>query len=558
MSRLPSSIPVNGRDLPVPLSAADHLVNWLSPAAGQKRFQARARMALLAGGYASADKTRRANQLGGRREMDADTAILPDLQTLREESQHLARNNPLAVGALKTNITKVVGSGLRVKARIDRQALGLSDEAADRWERQAEREFRLATETREIDAERELPFSLLQGLAFLRVLEDGDLLVNLPRIRRPGSPYATKVELIEAARVCNQDQGPDTDDLVAGVRKDATGAPVAFHVCNRHPSARRYRRGAAALPELRWRRLEAWDRHGAPLAMLLKDKTRPGQTRGVPYLAPVIELIKQLGRYTDAEVMAAVVSGMLTVFVYNETGSPEFAPAPNAANPDGDPARQADTTGMELGYGSVLGLSGNQRVETVSPNRPNAAFDPFFIAIVRQIGMCLELPFEVLIKHFTASYSAARASLLEAWDYFWRRRHWLATQLLQPVYEAILTEAVIFGRIDAPGFLTDPMIRRAWLGTRWDGDAPNEIDPVKAVEAAKRRVDMQLTTLDQEYAELIGGDHESVQPQIEKEYRWRQVHGFADASSPSSPGLPPAVPVDQEKPDQPDEDTEND
>ena len=541
MSRLPSSITVGGREMPVPLSAADHLVNWLSPAAGQKRFQARARMALLAGGYASADKTRRANQLGGRREMDADTAILPDLQTLREESQHLARNNPLAVGALKTNITKVVGSGLRVKARIDRKALGLSDEAADRWERQAEREFKLATETREIDAERELPFSLLQGLAFLRVLEDGDLLVNLPRIRRPGSPYSTKIELIEAARVCNPDQGPDTDDLVAGVRKDATGAPVAFHVCNRHPSARRYRRGVAALPELRWRRLEAWDRHGAPLAMLLKDKARPGQTRGVPYLAPVIELIKQLGRYTDAEVMAAVVSGMLTVFVYNETGSPEFAPAPTPTNPDGDPAQQADTTGMELGYGSVLGLSGNQRVETVNPNRPNTAFDPFFVAIVRQIGMCLELPFEVLVKHFTASYSAARAAMNEAWDYFWRRRHWLATQLLQPVYEAVLTEAVIFGRIDAPGFLTDPLTRRAWLGTRWDGDAPNEIDPVKAVEAARARVEMQLTTLDQEYAELIGGDHESVQPQIEKEHRWRQENGFL-SSSPPSATLPPAAP----------------
>lgn len=540
MSRLPATITVGQRTVDVGLSAADHLVNWLSPAAGQRRFQARARMALLAGGYASADKTRRANQLGGRREMDADAAILPDLQTLREESQHLARNNSVACGALKTNITKVVGSGLRVKSRIDRKALGLSDEQADAWERLAEREFKLATETREIDAERELPFSLLQGLAFLRVLEDGDLLVNLPRIRRPGSPYATKIELIEAARICNPDLAPDTDTLIAGVSKDQHGAVVRYHVCNRHP-ARRYQRRNGTPVELSWRTLAAYDRNGAPLALLLKDKTRPGQTRGVPYLAPVIELIKQLGRYTDAEVMAAVVSGMLTVFVYNETGSPEFSPAPNQVNPTGDPARQADTTGMELGYGSVLGLSGNQRIETVNPARPNAAFDPFFIAITRQIGMCLELPFEVLIKHFTASYSAARASLLEAWDYFWRRRHWLATQLLQPVYEAILTEAVVFGRIDAPGFLTDPLIRRAWLGTRWDGDAPNEIDPVKAVEAARARVEMQLTTLDQEYAELIGGDHESVQPQIEKEHRWRQENGFL-ASSPPSATLPPAAP----------------
>ena len=86
------------------------------------------------------------------------------------------------------------------------------------------------------------------------------------------------------------------------------------------------------------------------MALHLKDKTRPGQTRGVPYLAPVIELIKQLGRYTDAEVMAAVVSGMFTVFVHNETGNPEFGTAPTMDNPDGDPSLQVDTTGIEMGY----------------------------------------------------------------------------------------------------------------------------------------------------------------------------------------------------------------
>jgi lambda family phage portal protein len=549
MSRLPSTITLGQRQVDLGLTAADHLVNWFSPAAGQRRLEARARVAMLSGGYASADKTRRANQARGKREMDADSAIVPDLTTLREDSQHLARNNALAGGALKTNITKVVGTGLRVKARVDRQALRLSDDQADAWERAAEREFLLATETREIDLERELPFSLLQGLAFLRVLEDGDLVVNLPRVRRPGSPYTTRLELIEAARICNPEFGKDTDTLIAGVQKDAYGAPELFHVCNRHP-ARRWKLQGGKPVDLSWRSLRAFAQDGTPLALHLKDKMRPGQTRGVPYLAPVIELIKQLGRYTDAEVMAAVVSGMLTVFVYNDSGNPEFGPAATQTNPTGDPAAQVDATGLELGYGSVLGLRDGQRVETVNPGRPNTAFDPFFVAIARQIGMCLELPFEVLLKHFTASYSAARAALLDAWDYFFRRRHWLASQFCQPIYEVIITEAVVFGRLAAPGFLQDPLIRRAWLGTRWDGDAPGEIDPVKAVEAASKRVDMYLTTLDQEYAEMIGGDHESIQPQIVKERSWIKENGLAQA--PATPVTPPAP----AQPDQPD--TEDD
>ncbi|WP_310601447.1 phage portal protein [Desulfobulbus sp.] len=538
MSRLPSTIAVGNKEIPLGITLADRLVNWLNPVAGQERLGSRARTALFFGGYTAADKTRRANQKGGKREMDADTAIVPDLATLREDSQHLARNNPLASGALKTNITKVVGTGLRVKATVDRAVLGLTEDQANQWEQSAEREFNLATATRELDLERDMPFSLLQGLAFLRVLEDGDLLVNMPRVKRAGSPYATKLQLIEAARVCNPGFAADTNTTIAGVTKDAYGAAQIFHVCNRHPNARRYLAGKANT-EFSWQSLPAFAANGTPLVLHLKDKTRPGQTRGVPYLAPVIELIKQLGRYTDAEVMAAVVSGMFTVFVYSESGNPEFGPAPTMDNPTGDRNRQADPTGIEMGYGSVVGLREGQKMDFANPTRPNAAFDPFFVAIVRQIGMCLELPFEVLIKHFTSSYSAARAAFLDAWDYFYRRRHWLACQFCQPVYEAIVTEAVIFGRLSAPGFLFDPLIRQTWLGTRWVGDAPGEIDPLKAVNAAQARVNMHLTTLEQEYEELIGGDHEAIQPQIVRETNWKRENGLAAPVSVSSIDVDP-------------------
>lgn len=553
MSRLPNTITIGQRQVNVGLTVADRVVNWFDAERGAKRFQNRVRMAMFSGGYASADKSRRANQLGGKREMDADSAILPDLITLREDSQNLARNNPLAGGALKVNITKVIGTGLRVKSKVDRKALQLSDEQAEAWERAAEREFLLATETREIDAERELPFSLLQGLVFLRVLEDGDALVNLPRFSRPGSPYKTKLELIEAARICNKDFAADTDNTIAGVTKDAYGAAEKYHVVNRHPGNRRYL--PATKKQYTWKSLTAYATDGTPLAILLKDKTRPGQTRGVPYLAPVIELIKQLGRYTDAEVMAAVVSGMLTVFVYSETGNPEFGLAPTQANPTSDPTKQVDATGMELGYGSVLGLRPGQKVETVNPNRPNTAFDPFFVAITGQIAMALELPREVLLKVFTSSYSASRAAFLDAWDYFWRRRHWLASQFCQPVYETIITEAIVAGRLSAPGYFTNPLIRKAWLGSRWDGDAPGEIDPVKAVEAAKGRVDMLLTSLEQEYAGMIGGDHAAIQPQIVKERQWKKANDLLtdESAKTTAVAAPQNTPAPGNNPDSEDE-----
>jgi lambda family phage portal protein len=529
---LAREITIGNRKIDVPVTTMDQVVNFFSPRLGQERFKIRAQMAMV-GGYTAADRTRRANQAGNRRETDADTAILPDLRLLREESQHMLRNSAIAVGAVKTNITKVVGTGLKVKSQINREVLKLDEEAANLWERQAEREFLLATDTREIDAERQLTFSLLQGLVLLKTLEDGDVFTNMPRFRRPGSPYSLKLQIVEAARIINQNGIADTSTLAAGVEKDGTGAPVAYWVCNQHPGGLRYLKNS----KLTWTRLPAFGKiTGAPQVLHHYDKTRPGQTRGVPYLAPVLEIIKQLGRYTDAEVMAAVVSGMLSVFITNESGDPSQT---LPQNPDTLAANPAET-GIEMGYGSIIGLQPGESVSSVNPGRPNPAFDPFVTALCRQIGVALEIPFELLVKHFTASYSAARAALLEAWAYFNRRRHWLVTSFCQPVYEAIITEAVATGRLSAPGFFSDPVIRKAYLGTIWIGDAAGQIDPLKEINAAEKRMALNLTTHAEECSAMPygGADWESKFPQLVKEKRMLLEAGLDDAKA-----LPTPVPA---------------
>ncbi|MDR3088386.1 MAG: phage portal protein [Desulfobulbaceae bacterium] len=493
---------------------ADRLVAWINPVAGARRKIARNFMA-MGGGYTGADRTRRANQQGWRRELSADDAIMPDLRSLREESQHMARNNALAIGAIKTNVTKVIGTGLSVRPVIDRDHLGLSQEQADAWEKAARREFNLAADSRDLDWERQQDFYGIQSLVFGRMLEDGDIFVNLPRLARRGQIYSLRLQLIEAARVCNPNMAADNENMAGGVERDAAGIPVRVWVLNRHPGA--WRLSPAGKADWKWQGIDLFDRSGNPACLHIFEVSRPGQSRGVPYLAPVIELIKQLGRYTDAEVMAAVVSGMFTVFITNDQGSPAFGPAPTAMNPDGSPGGQNDPTGLELGYGSVVGLLPGEQISTATPGRPNTAYDTFVLAILRSIGMALELPLEVLTKHFTSSYSAARAALEEASDYFMRRRALLVSGFCQPVYEAIISEAVARGRLAAPGFFTDAATRKAWLGSQWIGDAQASLDPLKEINAAKARIDLGISTREEERNRLLGQDWEPILPQIMKE-----------------------------------------
>ncbi len=175
-----------------------------------------------------------------------------------------------------------------------------------------------------------------------------------------------------------------------------------------------------------------------------------GQRRGVPVLAPVIEALKQLGRYTDAELVAAVVSGMFTVFI--KTDAPD-GPVGESGIPQYEQIDNHDDNTQEMGNGSIVSLGEGESIDTANPGRPNTAFDGFVVAICRQIGAALELPYELLVKHFTASYSASRAALLEAWKMFRMRRDWMVQSFCQPIYEEWLAEAVAKGRVIAPGFL---------------------------------------------------------------------------------------------------------
>lgn len=494
----------------------DKFVGYFSPVKAARRFRARAFMA-LAGGYIGGSKSRRGLKGWSTLNNDANADILPDLPTLRDRSRDLIRNNPLATGAIKTKVTNVVGTGLRLQSRIDRAVLNMSDDQANEWEAKTEREWRLFWESKNCDITRAQNGTGLTRMVYRQSKENGDVFIVLPRKKQQHCPYDLRLQVIEADRICNEKYKPDTATLAGGVETDTSGAPIKYHILKHHPGRRLYKNG------MEWDLVPAFGSNlGLRNVIHLFAPDRPGQSRGVPDLAPVIEPLKQLGRYTEAELMAAVVSGMFTVFIESDSGDPTFDLSDTA---DETEAKSSDDD-YKLGNGAIIGLAKGEKVHDSNPGRPNAAFDPFTQSILRQIGVALELPFEILIKHFTASYSAARAALLEAWKYFISERQWLADNFCRVVYEVWMYEAVILGRIAAPGFLSDPMMRKAYLGSDWVGPIKGQIDELKEIKAAKERADMGVSTLSEITAEMTGGDWEKKHPQSVKEYNARKKAGL--------------------------------
>jgi capsid protein len=97
------------------------------------------------------------------------------------------------------------------------------------------------------------------------------------------------------------------------------------------------------------------------------------------------------------------------------------------------------------------------------------------------------------------------------------RRSWFARDFCQPIYELWLSEAVARGRIDAPGFFDDPIMRKAWSRAEWNGPSQGQLDPLKEVLAAEKKVDLGFSTHERETVELTGGDWESNMESIIRE-----------------------------------------
>lgn len=510
----------------------DRMVAAVAPQTALKRTVARRKLEILNSGYGNygASTYKKSligwNFFGGSARED----INDNLDTLRQRSRDLYMGVPLGTGAIKTMRTNVVGRGLKLKPTVDAEVLGITAEAAQQLNEQIQREWSIWAESPDCDMARLDNFYELQQLAFMNWLMSGDAIALLPVKPRMNQPYDLRILLVEADRLSSPNYFDTLDNqIVGGVEVDKEGEVVAYHFSRHHPLSR-------SSEKIEWVRVEAYgSRTGRKNVLHLMNRERIDQRRGVPFLAPVIEALKQLGRYTDAELVAAVVSGFFTVFI-EKTDNSEDA-AIGAAIPEEMQVDAEDETTLELAPGAVLDLAEGEKANTVNPGRPNANFDGFVTSICRQIGAALEIPYELLVKHFTASYSASRGALEEAWKSFKMYRKWMTDDFCQPVYEEWMAEAVAKGRINAPGFFTDPLRRKAYCKAQWNGPARGLLNPVQEVSAAEKRVLNGFSTRANETMEMTGTDYYENCSQLEQEERrLREVKDIASNTKTGTPG----------------------
>lgn len=504
------------------MNIIDKAVCAVNPEAGLKRIAARKRLEIVNSGYgshgAAHDKKSVVGWLygGGSHREDIEDHI----KVLRQRSRDLYYGGSnIATGAIKRLRTNAVGIGLHLKSTIDEEFLGLTTEEARKLEETIEREFAHWAQSTSCDIERLDSFYQLQQLAFTNALLSGDAFALMTTTRRAGSIYDLRIRLIEADRISTPDNEIVNPLYCEGVEKNKAGEVIAYHISKFHPLS--YREGV----DREWTRVLAYGaKTGRRNILHIMNRERIGQVRGVPFISPVVETIKQLGRYSEAEVMAAVVSALFTIFIEKEGVSSDLPFGESI--PEEMQVDSGDDNSIELAPGAVIDLGEGEKAHDVTPGRPNSNFDGFVIAIIKQIGAALEIPYEILIMAFNSNYSASRAAILEFFKTIRMYREWFIADFCQPIFEEWLCEAVAKGRINAPGFFSDPIIKDAYCNAEWKGPSAGQLDPVKEVTAAVMRVENGFSTRERETTELTGTNYyKNVKQRKREEMLLSEVNG---------------------------------
>ena len=428
-----------------------------------------------------------------------------ELQTLRERSQELNRNNPIASGLTDTLVTNVIGPGLQPQSRLRAKELGISDVEAQDLRRQAENIF--DNWQKRADASNRQNFRGLQALAFRKVVEDGEIITNLPMLQESWRPLKRALELIEADRLGTPFGKLDVYDgvEVGPERKE----PLKYWIRKANITTSNYE-----VPLFEWVGMPAWDSRGRPLILHNYLLKRPGQLRGLPFFAPALTYFKHTGDYMAAAVVTAKLAAFVSlIIVQNDPNQGPFQTAPGA-----------NEKKKEIWEpGSVLRLQTGETAQLMDPKGIGDNFGKVMETGLRILGANCGLPYELLLKDFSkTNYSSARAALLEARRWFMFLRSWFGQEWCQPIWELVLEEAYLKGQFQAKNFyqFQAEYSRSQWIGGGWGW-----VDPVKEVGAAVAAIDAGLST----YADELAGqgkDWEDIFEQLVQEKQYAKSLGL--------------------------------
>ena len=419
----------------------------------------------------------------------ADSELWSSLRMLRNRARQLARDNDYASQALRLITANVIGQGIPFQAQVKLQRGGgrldkpTNDAIEDLWKRWGCAEY--------CHTAGKLTFAEIQRLALRTCAESGEVFIRIVRSGFGGSPVPLALEVLEPDWIDDRMTGRTAEngnEIRMGIEVDQWSRPVAYWFLPKHPGDYLVS-GTQQASSGRSVRVPAKD------VIHLFRTDRPGQTRGVSWLASCIKRLHHLAGFEEAEVVRARAAASLMGFIQSPEG--ELA---------GDDVMDNERV-QDFQPGVFRYLAPGETVNIPNMNTPDPQFEAFMRAMLRGMSAGLGISYSSISADMSQSnYSSSRLSLLEERDNWRSLQGWMIESFHQRIFNEWLDLAVLTGALNLPLYESKPELYR---NVRWMPRGWGWVDPTKEVEAYKEAVRCGFTTLTQVIAEQ-GNDIDEV------------------------------------------------
>jgi lambda family phage portal protein len=467
-----------------------------------------------------------------------------DYYTLRIRSTQLFKENLYARGMIKRLIRNEIAGGLNLDADPHIDYLGISEEQGTKWTEAIETLYALwAADPMQCDWKHEKQKWQIDEEARQTAIISGDVLQVQRFDQKTLLPI---VEYIDGVHI----QTPlgyeprNGNKILYGVEMDKQGRHVAYHVQTWTGTTFESRR-IPCYGEKSKRRIAK---------LIYGSDKLIDDVRGEPLLAAVFYMLKELDRYRDAELRAAVVNAMLAYFIKSENGGPGSRNVTGGAQKSGsitvnEPQGERKTN-FAINRPGVVFEEMNAGEEPVSfdTKRPNANYKQFEQTVIDSIAWFLELPPEIARLLFQSNFSASRQANNEFNGYLQVQNKRNGANFCQPIYENFAIVVALQGTIPTPGLKEaarsgDRNTVKAWTHAEWSGISRPSVDLKKDVDALTKGIEYRVVDYDFTSRRLTGQSFKTILKKLALQNKMLEQYGISSKADETNNGEPIAQPT---------------
>jgi lambda family phage portal protein len=467
----------------------------------------------------------------------ADNALRYNQWLLRDKSRHLALFNPYGkrfFAELDANVCGADGYTLQMQVKQETPftladgtviAAGMPDEGANEAIEDAWYEF--WHDKGHVTVDGELSGPELDRLWLKAVACDGDCLVRII----PGfdNDWNFALQLFEADQLDpNYNEVlPSGNEIRMSVEIDKWGRRIAYHILPYKPGDWQYSASNGSSVQTYRDRI----RIPAEECVFWFPKDRLNQTRGWPWLTPVIDKLNSIDKMDEAELAASRAAAEKMGFFTKTETAEEYS-------------GQQDDKGnfiIQSQPGAIEQLPVGWTFQGWDPKHPTANYGEYLKTALRSVAGGVNMAYGTLANDRSdSSFSAERTAVMDERELYKVVQSGFAVGAKKPVFSAWLRMALVAGKVKLKNGSAlrvtkfDKFNRPFFQGRRWGW-----LNPQQDINAAILAEQNGYKSKSQIIAEG-GGYIEDVFTEIASDKALAQQHGleFGNVARPKAPDSP--------------------